>query len=166
MTSRVLKATARATAAEIIESIGRWSCSSRVGDVLTVSHPDEGHSRHELAFRGGAVRWVQRNTRPRPGMIGFEQVDGDFQHLRGSWTCADGPDGCTVVFEVTFSTAVPHLAGAIDSAAGRTLVRSALAILATIAGPVRMTEGERSLHDPLPGRSTKPGAAEVVPAAA
>ncbi|MEJ3655843.1 SRPBCC family protein [Actinomycetes bacterium KLBMP 9759] len=160
MTSRTLKATVQATGAEIIRGLGRWSCSARVGDVLSVTHPDHGYSRHELAFRGSTVRWLQRNTR-RPGHIGFEQVDGDFQDLRGSWTCIDGPDGCEVTFEVSFSTAVPHLAGAIDSAVGRTLVRSAVTILDAVAGPVRITAGDRLLHDPLPGRRTEPRPLDV-----
>lgn len=86
----------------------------------------------------------------RPYRIEFEQVDGDFQRFGGSWTGRDLPIGCEVTFEVDFSTNVPHLGGAIDSAVGRVLLRSAHQILHAIGGPVQVTAGGHHLWD-LPG---------------
>ncbi|WP_327374131.1 hypothetical protein OG393_09140 [Streptomyces sp. NBC_01216] len=127
-----------------------------------------------LAFRGGAARWVQDSRRAGHATddgadgsadgagenggsggapahrIVFEQVGGDFQHLKGSWTSTDVPGGgCEVAFEVSYSTSVPHLAGAIDSAVGRVLVGGAHQVITAVAGgPVRVTAGHHHLGDP------------------
>jgi ribosome-associated toxin RatA of RatAB toxin-antitoxin module len=99
-----------------------------------------------LSFRGGVARWTQQN-RVTPGRIDFTQTDGDFQSYEGHWTATDGPDGCTVEFAVRYRTSVPHLAGAIESAAGRVLTRTGLAVLTGVCGPARVTRGHHFLQD-------------------
>jgi hypothetical protein len=102
-------------------------------DGLTAGEPDSVRS-GERAASGEA-----------PYRIEFEQVSGDFQHLKGSWTSTDGPGGSEVVFEVSYSTSVPHLAGAIDSAVGRVLLRSAHQVISAVGGPARVTAGGHHL---------------------
>ncbi|MGS2642541.1 MULTISPECIES: SRPBCC family protein [unclassified Streptosporangium] len=161
MTSRILKATVPATAAEVIERLGdEPAFPAYARDIVSVSDTGDGLRQWVLAFRGGTARWVQRSRGPgggpQPYRIEFEQVSGDFQHLRGAWTSTDLPDGCEVVFDVNYSTSVPHLAGAIDSAVGRVLVRSAHQIMFAVGGAVRVTAGDRHLRD-LPEGFTPEG---------
>ncbi|MER5645126.1 SRPBCC family protein [Streptosporangium sp. NPDC002524] len=152
MTSRTLKATVPATAAEVIERLGdEPAFPAYARDIVSVSDTGDGLRQWVLAFRGGTARWTQRSWGAgggsQPHRIEFEQVSGDFQHLKGTWTSTDLPDGCEVVFDVDYSTSVPHLAGAIDSAVGRVLVRSAHQIMFAVGGSVHVTSGDRHLRD-------------------
>jgi ribosome-associated toxin RatA of RatAB toxin-antitoxin module len=151
MTTRILKAVLAAPAAWVFDGLGDESAfPGYADDIVSVSDAGDGSRRWVLAFRGGTATWTQRSARAagaQPYRIEFEQVTGDFQRLRGSWTCTDTPDGCEVVFEVDYGTSVPHFAGAIDSAVGRVLVRGAHRILSAIGGPVRVTRGGHHLAD-------------------
>ncbi|MFB7370315.1 SRPBCC family protein [Streptomyces sp. NPDC056222] len=176
MTTRVLKATVPASAAEVIERLADGAAfPSYAEDILSVADTVDGDQEWLLAFRGGTAGWVQRYERAdradvqrsesadradvqrsesadvRPTeratpaeqsyRIEFEQVSGDFQHLKGAWTSTDVPGGSEVAFEVSYSTSVPHLAGAIDSAVGHVLLRSAHQVISAVGGPARVTAG-------------------------
>jgi ribosome-associated toxin RatA of RatAB toxin-antitoxin module len=148
MTTRVLKATVPATAAEVIERLSdELRFPGYAEDIVSVSEAGDGHRRWTLAFRGGTANWVQRSRAAQPHRIEFEQVSGEFQHLEGAWSTTDVAEGSEVVFEVTYRTSVPHLAGAIDSAVGRVLMRSAHQIMSAVAGPVRVTSGSHHLQN-------------------
>ena len=71
MTSRTLKATVPATAAELIERLGDEPDIPRVRpDILSVSDIGDGLRQWVLAFRGGTARWVQRSREPgRPAAV-------------------------------------------------------------------------------------------------
>ncbi|MFF3315531.1 type II toxin-antitoxin system RatA family toxin [Streptomyces sp. NPDC003035] len=150
MTTRVLKATVPATAAEVIERLADAAAlPDHAEDILSVADTGDGRQEWVLAFRGGTARWVQRVERGRDQetyRIDFEQVDGDFQQLKGAWTSTDIPGGgCEVAFEVRYRTSVPHLAGAIDSAVGHVLLRSAHQVITAVGGPARVTAGGHHL---------------------
>lgn len=152
MTSRTLKATVQATPAEVIGRLGDdLAFAGYADDIVSVSDAGDGLREWVLAFRGSTATWVQRSRRvsagPESYRVEFEQVSGEFQHLQGAWTATAGPSGCEVVFEVRYRTSVPHLAGAIDSAVGRVLVRTAQQVLSAVAGPVRITAGGHHLRD-------------------
>ncbi|WP_031510046.1 type II toxin-antitoxin system RatA family toxin [Streptomyces megasporus] len=153
MTTRVLKATVPATAADVMRHlVDQTAFPSYAEDILSVSDTDDGCQQWVLAFRGGTADWVQRSGRPggeQPYRIEFEQVRGDFQHLKGAWTSTDLPGGGSeVAFEIGYSTSVPHLAGAIDSAIGHVLLNSAHQVISAVAGPARITAGSHLLGDP------------------
>jgi hypothetical protein len=153
MTSRSLQATVSAGAADVIERLGdEVAFPSYADDVISVSDVGDGLRQWVLAFRGGTASWVQRSRAVAGGShpshrIEFEQVSGDFQDLKGAWTATSLPDGCEVRFDVRYSTSVPHLAGAIDSAVGRVLIRSAHQIISAVAGSVRVTAGGQFMED-------------------
>jgi Polyketide cyclase / dehydrase and lipid transport len=152
MTSRNVTATVPAAAAEVIERLGdELAFAACADDIISISDAGDGLRQWVLAFRGSTATWVQRSWRTagdqQPYRIEFEQVSGDFQHLKGAWACTDVPDGCEVVFDVSYGTSVPHLAGAINSAVGRVLVRTAHQIMSAVAGPVRVTAGGHHLQD-------------------
>ncbi|MGN9840959.1 type II toxin-antitoxin system RatA family toxin [Nonomuraea sp. H19] len=154
MTSRVLKAMALMPAADVLERLGDEAAfPAYAAGLISVSDAGDGLREWVLAFRGGTATWVQRSRRAEPYRIEFEQVSGDFQHLKGAWTATDLAGGCEVGYEVSYSTSVPHFAGAIDSAAGRVLIRTAHQIMSAVAGPVRVTVGGHLLRDLPAGAS-------------
>lgn len=162
MTSRALKAKVPAPAAEVISRLADESAfPAYADDIVAVTAVGDGGHEWKLAFRGGTATWVQRSSGPgdaagQPSRIDFEQVDGDFQNLRGSWSVTELPDGCEVAFEVAYSTSVPHLAGAVDSAVGRVFVRTAHQVMAAVGGSADITSGGRYLWSPPPA-GTRPG---------
>ncbi|GAB1645449.1 type II toxin-antitoxin system RatA family toxin [Krasilnikovia sp. MM14-A1259] len=151
MTTRTLTVTVPVPAAQVAERLADdIAFPGYAEDIVAVSDAGDGRRAWVLAFRGGVARWLQHSRRTggdgEPYRIEFEQVSGDFQDLRGGWTVTSVPDGSQVVYEVGFRTSVPHLAGAIDSAVGRVLVRSAHDIVSAL-GPVRVTGGGHFLRD-------------------
>jgi len=150
MTTRVLKALVPATAADVIERLADAAAfPAYADDVVSVTDTGDGHQRWVLAFRGGTATWTQRGGRPegQPYRIEFAQTSGDFQRFEGAWTSTGTEGGSEVTFEVRFTTSVPHLAGAIDSAVGRVLLRSAHQVVQAVAGPARITAGGQFLDD-------------------
>ncbi|NRQ40082.1 hypothetical protein HII36_50910 [Nonomuraea sp. NN258] len=148
MTSRTLKAWVPAPAAEVITRLGDdRAFPSYAADLVSVSDAGDGLSRWVLAFRGGTATWTQRSRAAKPNRIEFVQVDGDFQGFGGAWTVTELDGGCEVAYEVGYRTSVPHLAGAIDSAVGRVLVRTAHQIISAVGGPARVTAGGHHLRD-------------------
>lgn len=153
MTTRTLKATVPCSTVELFERLGDdRSFPAVASDILSVEDAGDGLRKWVLKFRGGTAEWVQRNS-VSAGRIEFEQVTGDFQHFGGAWSGTDLEDGCEVTFEIGYRTSVPHLAGAIESAVGRVLVRSAHQILSGVAGEVEVTSGKHFLRDPNKGRT-------------
>ncbi|MFJ8740356.1 SRPBCC family protein [Embleya sp. NPDC127516] len=152
MTSRTLKAALPCSAATAIEGLRDdrvfpdWAA-----EIVSVQDAGDDLRHWTLAFRGGTARWAQRTRdasgEQQPYRIEFEQVDGDFQRFGGAWTCTDTDDGCEAVFEVGYRTSVPHLAGAIDSAVGRVVVRAAHHILIGVGGTAEITSGGHHLRD-------------------
>ncbi len=150
MTTRILKATVQASAADVIARLGDESAFPEyANDIVSITDAGDGLRTWVLAFRGGTATWTQgtRGVEGDPLRLEFAQVKGQFQHLVGSWSAADTADGCEITFEVRFSTSVPHLAGAIDSAVGRVLVRTAHQIISAVGGPARVTVGATLLWD-------------------
>ncbi|GAA1739798.1 SRPBCC family protein [Luedemannella helvata] len=146
MAKRALTAIVDGTADDIIRRLAHDETFPAYAPELLSVDRDGDRSDWVLAFRGGVARWTQRR-RVLPGRIEFTQTDGDFQDYAGHWAATDGPDGCAVEFAVQFRTSVPHLAGAVESAAGRVLTRTALAVLEGVAGPARVTKGRHFLQD-------------------
>lgn len=152
MTTKVLTLTVPVPAAQVVHRLRLPTAFPlHSDDIVSVTAASDTLHQWVLAFRGGVARWVQRTQDSGGGLephrVEFIQVSGDFQHLHGAWTVTDHPDGCEVRFEVSYSTNVPHLAGAIESAAGRVLVRSAYQIISALAGPPVITAGAHHLRD-------------------
>nr|WAP33721.1 Orf4 [Micromonospora sp. SCSIO 07395] len=167
MATRTLRATLPVPAPEVLRRLAApETFPGYAPDLLSVDREGD-RSDWVLAFRGGAARWTQ-TTRTLPDRIEFEQVDGDFTSYSGHWSVTPtepvapaesqdgtaepgdttGPEGgSTVEFTVKYRTSVPHLAGAVESAVGRVLSRTALAVLTGVGGPVRITSGAYFLAD-------------------
>ncbi|GAB1689873.1 SRPBCC family protein [Krasilnikovia sp. M28-CT-15] len=151
MTTRTLTLTLALPAARVADWLADDTAfPGYAEDIVAVSDAGDGRRAWVLAFRGRVARWVQHSRRSggdgTPYRIEFEQVTGDFQELRGAWTVTARPDGSQVSYEVGYRTSVPHLAGAIDSAVGRVLVRSAHDVVCAL-GPAEVTGGAHVLRD-------------------
>lgn len=146
MATRTLQAKVAASAEEVIRLLSAAeNFPGYAPDLLSVTR-EEDRSDWVLAFGNGVATWTQR-SRVTADRIEFEQVDGDFVRYDGHWSVTPDPQGSTVEFTVHYRTSVPHLAGAIESAVGRVLSRTALAILTGVAGPARVTAGAHHLRD-------------------
>lgn len=91
---------------------------------VTVTRSFDGHlqSNWSVHFRNGLLCWSERDRiDPRDRTITFEQLDGDFAQLSGSWTVAPVGKDVRVVFTSTFDLGMPSLAAIIDPIAERTL---------------------------------------------
>jgi ribosome-associated toxin RatA of RatAB toxin-antitoxin module len=119
---------------------------------VRVLDPEEpgGHRRSEweVNFRRGVMHWteVDRVDRDR-GRIDFDQLDGDFERLQGSWVFTAVADGCQVDFDVTYDFGIESLAGIMDPLAERVMKRAACDVLAGLFGRVTVTAGGSALTD-------------------
>jgi ribosome-associated toxin RatA of RatAB toxin-antitoxin module len=74
----------------------------------------------EVYFRNGILRWTETDHFDRTGLtIEFEQTDGDFAELTGTWRASsDGADSL-IAFHTAFDFGIPSLAGILDPVAER-----------------------------------------------
>jgi hypothetical protein len=169
MSKRKLRATVPGTAADAVRRLAdEPTFAPHAPDIVSIEQTGPGEHRWVVAFRTGVAQWVQESAVHVSGLDGddragkarphhvrgestyrieFEQTDGDFQEYGGTWTATDGPDGCEVEYVVRYRTSVPHFAGAIDSAIGRVLVRTALSVLNGLFGSATVTSGGHFLRD-------------------
>ena len=157
MPKRKLTVEVPVTPEAFVAGLAALPVSGRVpdGDLTVDLLPAAGLQRCRLAVRGGFASWVQR-VEVGPRSLTATQVDGDFSRLEIAWTAEEHRDGATVVMSADFATSVPHFAGAIDSAAGRMLVRAGLAQSIAVAGTARVTGGRSALADPEPVLTAAP----------
>lgn len=119
-----------------------------LSDDITAVTVDGILSHWEVSFRGGPVRWTQRDRVQPLGLRNdFEQVEGDFAALSGFWAIELRDRHCALRYELEHRTSVAHLAGAVDPMIRRVLLRSMCAVVEGIAGPIEVIEGSELLHD-------------------
>lgn len=102
--------------------------------------PDEPeHSDWEVYFRNGILRWSETDAKDgRSRRIAFEQTDGDFDVLTGSWSVTAAAQGCQVTFETAFDFGIPSLAGILDPIAERVFKETIARVLAGLFGTVNV----------------------------
>jgi len=97
------------------------------------------HSDWEVYFRNGILRWSETDSKDELGRrIAFEQTDGDFDSLTGSWSISAASDGCAVTFETAFDFGIPSLAGILDPIAERVFKETIARVLAGLFGSVEV----------------------------
>jgi ribosome-associated toxin RatA of RatAB toxin-antitoxin module len=102
----------------------------------------------EVNFRRGIMRWDEREVLdPRRLRIDFEQTDGDFEKLRGSWQLAPVTGGVEVCFAVTYDFGIDSLAGIMDPIAERVMKRAVCFVLVALFGAASIVEGGEALSD-------------------
>jgi ribosome-associated toxin RatA of RatAB toxin-antitoxin module len=122
---------------------------------------DTRDSTWEVNFRRGIMRWDERevldSTRLR---IDFEQTDGDFEQLHGSWQLTPVTGGVDVLFAVTYDFGIDSLAGIMDPIAERVMKRAVCFVLVALFGEVSIVEGGEALSD-LGGVPDIPGITSI-----
>jgi ribosome-associated toxin RatA of RatAB toxin-antitoxin module len=151
MTTLTLHLETRCSPGELYEGLCDSGAFPAMAEEIVSVEPDGDVSRWKVAFRGKHVRWTQREIRhPAAHKICFEQIDGDFVSMSGTWRVEELGAGVVVAFQLEFRTSVPHLAGAIDPMIGRVLLRAAHAVVVGLAGAAEVVTSSPSLTDPVP----------------
>lgn len=111
-------------------------CSAAVRSVrVDASETGELTSAWETNFRGGILRWVEKDFfDPAAGSIRFEQTEGDIEHFAGAWTVESFEDGGTVRFTAQFDMGIPSLSKILDPIAEHALRENITAIISGLFG--------------------------------
>ncbi len=110
--------------------------SPEVRSVEIESKNGESYSTWETTFRGGLLRWKERDSfDPESNTIGFVQTEGDIEHFSGWWKIAGEDGGSSVRFWAQFDMGIPSLSEIIDPIAEQALRENIIAILRGLFGP-------------------------------
>lgn len=110
------------TAFDRIRDFSRYPDYTDVVRSVTVGRITHGEetSDWEVSFRNGILRWSESDRfDPEAGTIFFEQTDGDFAELAGSWRVSGDGEDSLVTFSTEFDFGIPSLAGILDPVAER-----------------------------------------------
>ncbi len=150
----VARVPGRATA-EIYETLcdfERYPEYSEQVRSVTINSSGDGQmlSTWETNFRGGRLRWVERDYfDPVAQTIIFEQTEGDIEHFTGQWTVESLPDGGLVRFRASFDMGIPALSSIIDPIAEQALRENIIAIIQGIFGQNVEVEAEAAAEPEL-----------------
>ncbi len=140
---RHLEVTARVpdrSAAEIYETLcdfERYPQHSPEVRSVNIKSSGDGEmlSAWETNFRGGILRWVEKDYfDPAARTIDFEQVEGDIEHFSGRWSVESRPEGGLVRFSGSFDMGIPALSNIIDPIAEQALRENIVAIIKGLFG--------------------------------
>jgi len=110
--------------------------SPEVRSVIIDSNNGESFSTWETTFRGGLLRWRERDSfDPVSNTIGFVQTEGDIEEFYGWWKIAGENGGSSVRFWAQFDMGIPSLTNIIDPIAEQALRENIIAILRGLFGP-------------------------------
>lgn len=105
---------------------------------VTVSRatPTEIDSQWSVFFRKGILHWGERDHLDRDKLtITFEQTDGDFEVMYGSWRVLPTADGCDIRFHSAFDFGVTSIESIVEPIAARVLRENVELILIGLLGP-------------------------------
>ncbi len=115
----------------------RYSEYTAAVQEVTLTRGLDGQLRSEwtVHFRNGLLCWSELDHIDREDRtITFEQLDGDFEQLSGSWMVAPVGTDVRVVFTSSFDLGMPCLAAIIDPIAERTLRDNIKSLLRGLLG--------------------------------
>jgi ribosome-associated toxin RatA of RatAB toxin-antitoxin module len=105
---------------------------------VTVSRatPTEIDSQWAVFFRKGVLHWGERDRLDRDKLtITFEQTDGDFEVMYGSWQVLPAAGGCDIHFHSAFDFGVTSIESIVEPIAARVLRENIEVILTGLLGP-------------------------------
>jgi ribosome-associated toxin RatA of RatAB toxin-antitoxin module len=149
---REVRLRVRVAGATADECFGRIADFARYPDLVDVVrsvtvHPvlagEPEHSDWEVYFRNGILRWSESDELDRSRMvIGFAQIDGDFEEFTGRWRIEPVAGGCDVYFGAEFDFGIPSLAGILDPIAERVFKETIARVLAGLFDRVEVLDDE------------------------
>ncbi|MFJ9894477.1 type II toxin-antitoxin system RatA family toxin [Streptomyces sp. NPDC091280] len=112
---------------------------------VTPGPADTLESAWEVRFRGGLLRWTERDVMdPAARRITFDQLTGDFARFTGTWDITQAGRDVTVLFACAFDLGIPSLEPIINPVAMRALDESMGLILRGLLGAeIRLTGSRR-----------------------
>jgi ribosome-associated toxin RatA of RatAB toxin-antitoxin module len=105
---------------------------------VTVSRatPTEIDSQWSVFFRKGILHWGERDHLDRDKLtITFEQTDGDFEVMYGSWRVLPAADACEIHFHSAFDFGVTSIESIVEPIAARVLRENIEHVLIGLLGP-------------------------------
>jgi ribosome-associated toxin RatA of RatAB toxin-antitoxin module len=105
---------------------------------VTVSQatPTQIDSQWSVFFRRGILHWGERDLLDRDKLtITFEQTDGDFEVMYGSWRVIPAADGCEIHFHTVFDFGVTSIESIVEPIAARVLRENIEFVLIGLLGP-------------------------------
>jgi ribosome-associated toxin RatA of RatAB toxin-antitoxin module len=98
--------------------------------------PTEIDSQWSVFFRRGILHWGERDFLDRDKLtITFEQTDGDFEVMYGSWQVTPAADGCDIYFHTVFDFGVTSIESIVEPIAARVLRENIEFVLTGLLGP-------------------------------
>jgi ribosome-associated toxin RatA of RatAB toxin-antitoxin module len=98
--------------------------------------PTEIDSQWSVFFRKGILHWGERDVLDRVELtIAFEQTDGDFEVMYGSWRVLPAAGGCEIHFHSAFDFGVTSIESIVEPIAARVLRENIKLILIGLLGP-------------------------------
>lgn len=98
--------------------------------------PTEIDSQWSVFFRRGILHWGERDFLDRDKLtITFEQTDGDFEVMYGSWQVIPAADGCDIHFHTVFDFGVTSIESIVEPIAARVLRENIEFVLTGLLGP-------------------------------
>lgn len=103
---------------------------------VTKSEKSASHSEWQVMFRGGILKWSERDRfDDQARTIHFEQIGGDdLESFVGVWRVDEDGEGCIVHFSAEFDMGLDTLNSLIDPIAERTLRENIQAIIEGLTG--------------------------------
>lgn len=130
---------------DILSDFARYPELVEVVKAVTVARRESDGallSTWEVYFRNGVLKWTEADWLRRDELrIDFEQTDGDFDELSGSWVLDVRDGGVGVVFIQDFDFGIPSLASIIDPVAERVLTETIQLILKRLFPDVTFPAG-------------------------
>ncbi len=93
-------------------------------------------SQWSVFFRRGILHWGERDYLDRDKLtITFEQTDGDFEVMYGSWQVVPDAGGCDIHFHTAFDFGVTSIESIVEPIAARVLRENIEFVLLGLLGP-------------------------------
>jgi len=123
----------------------RWPEASEAVRSVAVEPigPDTAVSTWEVSFRGGLMRWSERDELHADALEQrFTLVEGDPQDFSGAWTAAARTGGCTLKLEGEFDLGMPSLRHVLDPIAIEALEDAITDVLLALFGEIQVGRAE------------------------
>jgi hypothetical protein len=95
----------------------RWAEASDAIDRVVVTPSDDGSSTSfwEVTFRGGLMKWSERDSCDLDKLVHeFDLIEGDPHAFSGTWTATEVDGGCELRMTATFDLGMPSLSHVLD----------------------------------------------------
>lgn len=113
-------------------------------DLIENGHRRSCQSAWEVTFRNGVLSWEETDEFDRDHRtVSFEQVDGDLEVLRGSWSVREAASGGSEVhFEAEFDLGLPGLEDFLEPVAQRALEDNVRELMTRLFEGAKIDDGE------------------------